>query len=644
MQKAAGQIPFAANSDVLSAIDRIGRTEDLHFSPDNSRLAIAGFNQDRILVLEIDIRCHLENGSITVIDFLEVTSNAFSRPHGLYWIDNQTIIVANRNGEVPIFRIPTDKPRSKAAEITPTQTIRTNNIDLLQTPGSVSVSKIGFDLYEVLICNNYGHYVTRHIVDKRDNFAVKASSKLLSEGLHIPDGVSHSHCGRWIAVSNHTGRNVFLYENNSRLTPSTRPYGTLQGLKCPHGVRFTSNDRYVLVADAAAPFVHIYAREAEDWAGQYYPAASIRVMDDYAFYRGHRDPEVGGPKGIDLSQDNKVLVASCEEQPLVFIDLSCTLKNLDQRFLESPRQFQDIDQAERLRLGLLGQLQGLNAKYEDALTELEETRKSLNHLQKLLGIHHYKKLTSTLTRLGSMNGMKAVIRKVLPEKAEILLRRQYQWAEARLRRQYRRSTLHRRRVFTDIYRSGIWRQSGQPPANLHDAAITQLYVKTVTEFLTSLGKPNVVDLGCGDFAIGSRLRPYCDRYIACDIVPELIAHNRQNFADVDFTVLDIVRDELPKGDVAIIRHVLQHLSNAEIANVVARMRYPFLIVTEHLPDGDFEPNKDQKTGVSIRLGSKSGVVLTEPPFSFKPTYQRILCEASEGGGIIRTILYHLNMR
>ena len=127
-------------------------------------------------------------------------------------------------------------------------------------------------------------------------------------------------------------------------------------------------------------------------------------------------------------------------------------------------------------------------------------------------------------------------------------------------------------------------------------------------------------------------------------MPELIAHNRQNFADVDFRVLDIVRDELPKGEVAIIRHVLQHLSNAEIANVVARLRYPFLIVTEHLPDGDFAPNKDQKTGVSIRLGSKSGVVLTEPPFSVKPTYQRTLCEASEGGGIIRTILYHLNMR
>jgi hypothetical protein len=642
MQKTATNIPFAANNDVLSAMERIGRTEDLNFSPDNSRLAIAGFNQDRILVLEIDITCHA--GSISVIDFLEVTSNAFSRPHGLYWIDNQTIIVANRNGEVPIFRIPTDKPRSKVAEITPIQTIRTNSIDLLQTPGSVSVSKIGLDLYEVLICNNYGHYVTRHIVDQRDNFAVKASSKLLSERLHIPDGVSHSHCGRWIAVSNHTGRNVFLYENDSRLAPSTPPCGILQGLKCPHGVRFTGNDRYVLVADASAPFVHIYAREAEDWAGQYYPAASIRVMDDYAFYRGHRDPEVGGPKGIDLSQDSKVLVASCEEQPLVFIDLSCTLENLEQRFLKPPRQYEDVDQAERLRSGLLGQLQGLNAKYEDALNELEETRKSLSYLQKLLGIHHYKELTSTLTRLGSMKGMKAVVRKVLPESAESLLRGQYQWAEARLRRQYRRSTLHRRRVFTDIYRSGIWRQSGQSGGKSHDAAIAQLYVKTVAEFLTSLGKPNVVDLGCGDFAIGSQLRPYCQLYIACDIVPELIAHNRQDFADVDFRVLDIVRDELPKGEVAIIRHVLQHLSNAEIANVVARLRYPFLIVTEHLPDGDFAPNKDQKTGVSIRLGSKSGVVLTEPPFSVKPTYQRTLCEASEGGGIIRTILYHLNMR
>jgi hypothetical protein len=398
-------------------------------------------------------------------------------------------------------------------------------------------------------------------------------------------------------------------------------------MKFPHGLRFTRNGKYVLVADASAPFVHVYASGVDGWVGHYDPAESIRIMDDYLFSRGHTDPKVGGPKGIDLTTDDTILVASCEEQPVVFVGLGRVLQNLDERFPKLHRQGQDADHVERLRSSLLVQLQSLNGKYADALIELEQSRKFISSLQKVLRLH-CTKAKGKLIRACSMENMKASIDQVLPD-----------WAKASLRRQYRQTTLRRRQVFADIYRTGIWRQSGRSGAKSPGTAMNDSYVRTVAEFLESLGKPYVVDLGCGDFAIGSQLRPYCARLIACDIVPELIADNCRSFADVDFKVLDIVHDELPKADVAIVRHVLQHLSNSDIANVVARLHYPFLVVTEHLPDGYFEPNKDQMTGLKIRLGAKSGVVLTDPPFGLKPTYQRILCEANEGGSIIRTILY-----
>jgi hypothetical protein len=75
-----------------------------------------------------------------------------------------------------------------------------------------------------------------------------------------------------------------------------------------------------------------------------------------------------------------------------------------------------------------------------------------------------------------------------------------------------------------------------------------------------------VDLGCGDFNVGSQLRPYCSEYVACDIVQSLIERNKLKFADrgVEFRALDMASDPLPAGDVVFIRQVLQHMSNAQI--------------------------------------------------------------------------------
>lgn len=95
----------------------------------------------------------------------------------------------------------------------------------------------------------------------------------------------------------------------------------------------------------------------------------------------------------------------------------------------------------------------------------------------------------------------------------------------------------------------------------------------MSSFLNALGKPDVVDLGCGDFKVGSQLRPWCGRYTACDVVPDLIAFNRTAFTqlDVDFRVLDMVEDPLPAGDVVFVRQVLQHLSNAAISKAIAKI-------------------------------------------------------------------------
>ena len=159
----------------------------------------------------------------------------------------------------------------------------------------------------------------------------------------------------------------------------------------------------------------------------------------------------------------------------------------------------------------------------------------------------------------------------------------------------------------------------------------------------------MVDLGCGDFNVGSKYQEFCGNYVACDVVPSLIDFNKEKYktSNVDFRVLDLAEDDLPKADVVFIRQVLQHLSNRHIQNAIPKIAssYKFLVLTEHLPDSNtFIPNRDKPAGPGVRPALNSGLVLTKPPFNLKVKSERVLCEVPEDsdyGGRLRTDLYHL---
>jgi SAM-dependent methyltransferase len=233
------------------------------------------------------------------------------------------------------------------------------------------------------------------------------------------------------------------------------------------------------------------------------------------------------------------------------------------------------------------------------------------------------------------------------------------WVQAMRRRRARMFArqcegLDAQQIFSKIYDDGAWGRSGDPAqpfysgSGSHDEAIIAAYVEAVRAFLQTFDrKPDVVDLGCGDFFVGALLRPWCGAYTACDIVPKLVAFNRAKFAGlgVDFRTVDLVADELPPGEVVFIRQVLQHLSNAQIAQALPKIRaaYRFLVLTEHLPGlPDFLANLDKQPGAGVRTGAGSGVVLTRPPFDLSPADERVLCEIGEFGGVIRTTLYTLH--
>ncbi|MUU77773.1 class I SAM-dependent methyltransferase [Winogradskyella endarachnes] len=181
----------------------------------------------------------------------------------------------------------------------------------------------------------------------------------------------------------------------------------------------------------------------------------------------------------------------------------------------------------------------------------------------------------------------------------------------------------------------------------HDAYIIKPYLDAVSKFLKSHNNlQTVCDLGCGDFNIGKQLTQYTKNYIGIDIVDKLIERNKHLFKaeNLEFHCLNIVEEDLPKADCIILRQVLQHLSNAEILKVVKKLsNYKFVILTEHLPLGNFEPNKDIISGQGIRLKKQSGVDVLVEPFNLKAKEVKILNEIipKDNKGIIVTSLYSL---
>jgi hypothetical protein len=211
-----------------------------------------------------------------------------------------------------------------------------------------------------------------------------------------------------------------------------------------------------------------------------------------------------------------------------------------------------------------------------------------------------------------------------------------------------------REIFTNVYQNKLWGAASPEDVSpffsgpgSSDPQIVDPYVEAVKRFFSSFPeKKKAVDLGCGDFRVSSRIVDLFDSYTACDVVPELVHFNQQYWRHlpVEFLVVDLVKDEIPAGDVLILRQVLQHLSNDDIYKFTQSIPrgFGYLLLTEHLPsESDFFANRDKDSGTDIRLGVGSGVVLTQPPFNMSFKSETVLLSVPQFGGSIVTTLYEL---
>ena len=202
-----------------------------------------------------------------------------------------------------------------------------------------------------------------------------------------------------------------------------------------------------------------------------------------------------------------------------------------------------------------------------------------------------------------------------------------------------------------VYEMNLWGNNGTDfysGLGSHHPEMVTPYVDVVRSFLTSFEEPLIVcDLGCGDFNVGKELILHSKKYVGIDIVPGLIERNRSMFKhdNLEFICLDISKDDLPSGECALIRNVLQHLSNNEVQGILERLKsFKYAIITEHIPDGNFTANVDIISGQGIRLKKGSGVDVLAPPFNFqvKEEIRLLSTVVDDFEGVNTTTLYILD--
>jgi SAM-dependent methyltransferase len=167
------------------------------------------------------------------------------------------------------------------------------------------------------------------------------------------------------------------------------------------------------------------------------------------------------------------------------------------------------------------------------------------------------------------------------------------------------------------------------------------YAAWVNAFIAENNIRSVVDLGCGDFRVGQLIRTgHRVRYVGIDVVPALVEYNQSRFSttNVTFECLDIIEDPLPDADLCLIRQVPQHLSNAEIAEVLSKCgKYPFVCVADEIPvRGGVRPNLDKPHGPDSRGEDNFGVFVEFPRFNLPA--QTVLELSTAMGTTLRTML------
>ncbi len=238
------------------------RSEDVRFSP-SGRLLTVVTTQGRILLFRVDTTAR----PVVAECLTALVSSELHAPHGVDWLDEETLVIANRRAGIAFFRIPRVshwQPETEIAALTtsqphwfgaPGEMRPLGPRSVMTGPGSVRIS--GEFIYAT--CNK-ANTVTRHRL--LDGPSCDEGTLVAQEGIEIPDSVAVTPNGAWLAVSDHGHHRVLIFRPGE-----SSPCGQLSdpSLRHPHGAAMNRNGTLLIVADAGGRGLPVFHAPDGAW-------------------------------------------------------------------------------------------------------------------------------------------------------------------------------------------------------------------------------------------------------------------------------------------------------------------------------------------------------------------------------------------
>ena len=167
------------------------------------------------------------------------------------------------------------------------------------------------------------------------------------------------------------------------------------------------------------------------------------------------------------------------------------------------------------------------------------------------------------------------------------------------------------KVFNEIYRKNAW-FFGSGSGSI--ATFNKPFIDFVNGYLESNPEiDTIVDVGCGDWQIAKHFKLENKQYFGIDISTVILEKTRRTHESEkhSFLLLDAAKDKLPKGDLIIVKDVVQHLSNKDVVKVITKLKdYKHVIICNSFHE-KISTNKD------IENGKMRFIDLRKPPFNAK---------------------------
>jgi hypothetical protein len=216
--------------------------------------------------------------------------------------------------------------------------------------------------------------------------------------------------------------------------------------------------------------------------------------------------------------------------------------------------------------------------------------------------------------------MKKIIKNFIPSSI-------FEWYVNRKYYKYKKMTSAE--VFSDIYKKNLWGSSESKSGTGSELVQTKEIIFQINKLIQSYQIKSILDIPCGDF----NWMRYVDlekvQYIGSDVVDEIIENNNKKYKspNIEFKVLDLINDKLPKVDLIIVRDCFIHFSLENINTALINLKNSgskFLLTTSFM---------DCNENYNIITGSYRKINLLKSPFNFSNPLLIINEKCTEGEGV-----------